>query len=137
MDGPVPELKPVMSLTSKVVHVHRIRAGERVSYGGTFVAEKEMRIATVPIGYDDGLLRVYAAECGVYINGHFAKILGRICMDQCMVDITGIPCEVGDEVEVFGTHQSADALARAASSINYEVTCIVGKRVPRDEVMSD
>lgn len=134
---PDPGLKPVMSLCSKVVHIHGVRPGERISYGGTFLAEKPMRVATVPIGYDDGLLRVYAAECGVYIGGKFAKILGRICMDQCMVDVTDIPCEVGDEVEVFGVNQSADTLARAASSINYEVTCIVGKRVPRDEVMSD
>lgn len=137
LSEPIPELKPVMSLTSRVVHIHRVRAGERISYGGTYTAEKDMRVATVPIGYDDGLLRVYAADCGVYINGLFAKILGRICMDQCMVDITDISCEVGDEVEVFGTHQSADTLAAAASSINYEVTCIVGKRVPRDEVMND
>jgi len=137
LDESVPELKPVMSLTSKVVHIHRVKPGERISYGGTFVSEKHMRVATVPIGYDDGLLRVYAADCGVYINGRFAKILGRICMDQCMVDVTDIPCEVGDDVEVFGSHQTADTLARAASSINYEVTCIVGKRVPRDEVMGD
>ena len=126
-------LTPVMSLHSRIVHIHEVHPGERISYGGTFSPCKPVKVATVPIGYDDGLLRSYASE-GFYINGKYAKILGRICMDQCMVDITDIDCREGDNVEIFGSHQSVDTFARAASTINYEVTCMVGKRVPRDEV---
>lgn len=130
-------LIPVMSLTSKIIHIHDLREGDSVSYGGIFTADRPMRVATVPIGYDDGLLRKYGTQCGMFIHGKFAKILGKICMDQCMVDVTNIRCAVGDEVEIFGTHQGADVLARSAGTINYEVTCIVGKRVPRDEVSGD
>lgn len=128
---------PVMSLWSRVIHIHTVAPGEGISYGGTYTPERPIRVATVPIGYGDGLLRVYGAPCGVYINEKYAKILGRVCMDQCMVDVTDIPCAVGDAVEVFGSCQSADALARAVGTIGYEVTCTVGKRVPRDEVNGD
>ncbi len=129
-----PALRPVMSLYSRVIHIHTVAPGEQISYGGCYTARRELHVATVPIGYDDGLPRVCARQFGVYVNGKFAKILGRICMDQCMVDVTDVPCTEGDEVEIIGPHQSADVLAKASGTINYEVTCTVGKRVPRDEV---
>ncbi|MCI8332417.1 MAG: alanine racemase [Clostridiales bacterium] len=125
-------LVPVMSLKTKIVHMHTIAAGEAVSYGGEYTPADTKTIATLPIGYDDGLIRAYAKDCGVYVHGKFAKILGRICMDQCMIDVTGIDCQIGDEVCIFGEEQSADVFAAAAQTINYEVTCIVGKRVPRE-----
>lgn len=132
--GAVPDigLMPVMSLKTKIVHIHTLLPGEPVSYGGTYRPNEKKTIATLPIGYDDGFIRAYAKDCGVLIQGKFAKILGRICMDQCMVDVTGIDCAVGDEVTVFGKGQGADVFAAAADTINYEVTCMVGKRVPRE-----
>ncbi|MCI8590234.1 MAG: alanine racemase [Clostridiales bacterium] len=131
-DVPDIGLMPVMSLKTKIVHIHTITVGEAVSYGGDYSPAEPKTIATLPIGYDDGLIRTYAKDCGVYVHGKFAKILGRICMDQCMIDITGIDCQIGDEVCIFGAEQSADVFAAAANTINYEVTCIVGKRVPRE-----
>jgi len=131
-DVPDIGLVPVMSLKTKIVHIHTISAGEAVSYGGEYSPSEAKIIATLPIGYDDGLIRAYAKDCGVYVHGKFAKILGRICMDQCMIDVTDINCQVGDEVCIFGQEQSADVFAAAAQTINYEVTCIVGKRVPRE-----
>lgn len=131
-DVPNIGLVPVMSLKTKIVHIHTIAPGEAVSYGGEYSPNETKTIATLPIGYDDGLIRAYAKDCGVYVHGKFAKILGRICMDQCMIDVTDIDCQVGDEVCIFGQEQSADVFAAAAQTINYEVTCIVGKRVPRE-----
>ncbi len=129
-------LLPVMRLVSRVSHVHTVKKGEKISYGGTFTAPHDMRVATVPIGYADGFIRSYSTG-GVYINGSFAKILGRICMDQCMADVTDVPCRAGDEVEIFGKYQSAEVFAKCADSIGYETTCLIGKRVLRKEVSGD
>ncbi len=132
----VPNLKPVMSLKTVVSHVKSVGKGTTVSYGCDFVADKDMRIATVPMGYADGFSRSNAKRgiCLV-INGKKAPIVGRICMDQLMLDVTDIPdVKMGDEAIVFGDPQhinSADSLAAADGTINYEIICSVGKRVPR------
>ena len=130
---PAAGLLPVMRLVSRISHIHTVKKGEKISYGGMFTAPHDMRVATLPIGYADGFVRSYSTG-GVYINGSFAKILGRICMDQCMVDVTDIPCSVGEEAEIFGKHQSAEVFAKCAGSIGYETTCLIGKRVMREEV---
>lgn len=129
-------LTPVMTLKTTVAHVKTIEPGATVSYGRTFQAEKTMKVATVPIGYADGFIRAYAKDGYMLVNGKKAPIIGRICMDQTMLDVTGIEnvC-LGDEVIVFGNGKNgaptADDLARRADMINYEVICLVSKRVPR------
>lgn len=132
----LPQLKPVMSLKTVVSHVKRISVGATVSYGGEFVADREMTVATVPMGYADGFWRSNSkTDFSLLIRGHKAKIIGKICMDQLMLDVTDIKdVSLGDEVTVFGDGElinTVDDLASANATINYEIVCSVGKRVPR------
>lgn len=130
------DLQPAMTLKTTVAYVKALRAGSDISYGRTFTAPKDMKIATVPIGYADGYVRQNAGEGYMLVNGRRAKIVGRICMDQTMLDVTDIDgVAVGDEVIVFGNGKygepTADSIAKNTDTINYEVVCLVGKRVPR------
>ena len=130
------ELRPAMSLKSRVYSVKTLYTGDSVSYGRSFVADKEMKIAVVPVGYADGLDRCLSGKLDVLIRGCRCKQIGRICMDMCMVDITNLDgCRVGDIVTIIGKdgdeYISADELAQKQGSINYEVTCDVAPRVPR------
>ncbi len=131
---------PAMRFTSTVLHVHEMKAGESVSYGATFTAPRDMTVATVGAGYADGFERSYSG-CFVRIRGRAFRQIGRICMDQFMVDVTpeaGEVCEVrpGDPVLLFGDDEavSANALAALSGSINYEVICRVSARVVREPV---
>ena len=128
-------LRPVMKLKTVVAHIHKLTKGEKVSYGGTFRAEKEMTVATLPIGYADGFIRAYGGALVTVetANGEFkAPIIGRICMDQCMIDVSGIDCAIGDPVRVFGGEpQELYDLAAQAGTIDYECLCLVSARVPR------
>ncbi len=127
-------LKPVMSLHSVVAQIKSITAGQTVSYGRVFKADKEMRVATVPIGYADGFRRKNG-QIGYFllINGRPSRIIGRICMDQLMSDVSDIDCKVGDEVVVFGgaSETGVDEIAASNGTVNYEIICEVGERVPR------
>ena len=129
------DLRPAMTLKSVVSHIKQVKAGDSISYGRTFVAPDQMRIATIPIGYADGYRRAYA-EHGAFllIRGKRAPVVGRVCMDQLMVDISGVDgvC-VGDEVIVFGSGGALTAhdLALLDATVDYEVICSVGVRVPR------
>lgn len=130
------DLIPAMTLKTAVAYVKELKKGSTVSYGRTFTAEKDMKIATVPIGYADGYIRNNAKDGYMLVNGKKAKIVGRICMDQTMLDVTDIEnVNTGDEVIVFGTGENgeptADLIAQNTDTINYEVVCLVGKRVPR------
>lgn len=130
------DLIPAMTLKTSVAYVKELKKGATVSYGRTFTAERDMKIATVPIGYADGFIRANAKDGYMLINGQKAKIVGRICMDQTMLDVSDIDhIEQGDEVIVFGTGKmgepTADSIAKNTDTINYEVICLVGKRVPR------
>lgn len=131
------KLKPVMSLKTKVAHVKTLDKGKSISYGGTFVTKRTSRIATLPIGYADGYYRALSGKSYVLVNGQRAPVIGRICMDQCMVDITDIKGSVyqGDDVVLMGTMGEneilADELANIAGTINYEIVCSISKRVPR------
>lgn len=131
---PLP-LTPAMSLKSVVSHVKTVAPGTTVSYGRTFVAQQEMKIATVPIGYADGFWRQNSpAGAKLTLRGQRAPILGRVCMDQLMLDVTHIPdVTMGDEVTVFGIApaMTAEEMAVANGTIGYEVVCAVGERVPR------
>lgn len=128
-------LRPAMSLHSVISHVKRIAPGTTVSYGGTFTATEPMTVATVPIGYADGFWRSNAtAGMTLTVGGHRVPILGRVCMDQLMVDVTHIPLPaVGDRVVIFGEEPavSAEEMAKRNGTIAYEITCAVGERVPR------
>ena len=130
------DLTPAMTLKTSIAYVKELKKGADISYGRTFTAPKDMKIATVPIGYADGYVRANAKDGYMLVNGQKAKIVGRICMDQTMLDVTDIYyVEQGDEVIVFGTGEkgepTADSIAQNTDTINYEVVCLVGKRVPR------
>ena len=129
-------LRPVLSLKSRLVYVKEIEAGTPVSYGGTFVAKERMRIATVPVGYGDGYPRSLSNQGSVLIRGKRAPILGRVCMDQFMVDVSHIPdVAEGDEVTLIGADGeeeiTMEELGELSGRFNYELACDLGKRIPR------
>lgn len=126
-----PNLIPVMRLKSRIAQIHTVHAGDTVSYGAEFRAIAETTVATIPIGYADGFIRAYKNGT-VMISGRPAPLLGRICMDQCMADVSGIPAAVGDEVCIFDAKgENIERLCRAAGTINYEAVCLVSRRVRR------
>lgn len=132
--GPVRDqidLIPAMTLKSRVAYVERHEPGDTVSYGRTFTVERPSEIAVVPIGYADGLHRTLSNKLEVMVNGKTAPQVGRICMDMCMVDVTGLGVKPGDEVEIFGRSMPIDDVADKAGTIHYELTCAVSARVPR------
>lgn len=130
------KLRPVMSLRSTIAMVKDVRPGDCISYSRAFRAEKPLRIATVPAGYADGYLRAFSNKAAVLIRGHRARVVGNVCMDQMMVDVTGIPdAACGDLVTLAGRDGDEEItfseLAALAGTIHYELLCLVGKRVPR------
>ena len=129
------QLKPVMTLCTIIDHIKSVHAGEFISYGRDYQADHDVTIATIPIGYADGLWRSNGHETlKVEVNGNYAPIVGRICMDQCMIDITDIAdVHLDDEVVIYGCglNNSVDRVASDNNTINYEVVCAVGERVPR------
>ncbi len=126
------DLIPVLTVKSVVSMVKEISAGDTVSYGRSFKAERQMKIATVTAGYADGYPRLLSNQGYVYINDCRADIIGRICMDQMCVDVTDIPdVKMGDEVLLFGKELKVDALADLCGTINYEIICGISPRVPR------
>ncbi len=132
----VMRLRPAMQWKSVVSYVKDIGAGTSISYGGTFVSEHSMRVATIPVGYADGMKRDLSNKGRVLIRGSYARILGRVCMDQFMVDVTDIPCvAAGDEVTIFGKDGdreiSVEEIAGQCHSFNYEFVCGITARVPR------
>ncbi len=125
-------LQPVMTLKSVVALLKESAPGGTVSYGCTYRVEKPMRIATVPIGYADGYPRAFSGKADMLLHGRRVKIVGRVCMDQLMLDVTEVPgVSTGEEVVVFGEGLPVDELARLHGTINYEMVCMVGKRVAR------
>lgn len=127
-------LRPVMTVKSVLSMIKSVPAGTAVSYGRTFTAPDTCTVATVPIGYADGLPRCFSGNWQMEIHGNPAPVIGRICMDQCMLDISRLPqAQVGDEVTVLGGtgRCSADRFAAASQTISYEIVCDIGKRVPR------
>ncbi len=136
------DLLPAMSLKSSVILVKDVPADTSVSYGRLFTTDRESRIATIPIGYADGYSRRLSGRASALVRGQLAPVVGRICMDTCMLDVTGIEGErvaLGDEVVLFGSQNgtggevnlSVDEVADWMETINYEVTCLIGRRVPR------
>ena len=130
LDGP--GLRPVMTLKTRVASVKTVPAGTPVSYGCTHVVERETRLAALTIGYADGLPRLCSDRWQVELNGRRAPILGRVCMDMCMADVTGLEVAPGDEAEVFGERLPVEDLAGLAGTIQYELLCAVSPRVWRE-----
>ena len=129
-------LRPALSFYSHIVHIKELDAGREISYGGTFKTDHSMRIATIPIGYGDGYPRGLSNKGYVLICGQKAPILGRVCMDQFMVDVTDIPeAKNGSKVTLIGTDQdetiTMEQLGDLSGRFNYELSCDLGKRIPR------
>ena len=130
------KLTPAMEIKSCITYIKEIEAGTAVSYGGTFVADHTMKVATIPVGYGDGYVRSLSGKGDVLIRGKRAAILGRICMDQFMVDVTDIPdVQEDDEVTLLGSDGAEcitmEELAEKSGGFHYEMVCDIGKRIPR------
>lgn len=133
----IPEgLEPLMELKAVISHVKTVNKGDCISYGRTFRADREMRIATVTIGYADGYSRLLSSKGEILVHGRRCKITGRVCMDQLMIDVSDVPeAKAGDIVTLIGKEGddriTADDLAQIYGTIGYEVVCGISKRVPR------
>lgn len=129
LDGP--GLEPLMTLKARVLSVKEVPAGTAVSYGRTHTLTRDSRLAVLGIGYADGLSRKCSDALKVWLGGQLVPLVGRVCMDLCMADVTGLDVKVGDEAEVYGPHAPIEAAAQLAGTIQYELLCNVSKRVPR------
>lgn len=130
------DIEPILTLKTTVSHVKEVEEGTSISYGRTFITKRKSIIATIPIGYADGYSRLLSGKAKVIINGKFAPVVGRICMDQCMIDVTDVgEVKVGDEVILLGQEGNlkfnADDFAEIMGTINYEITCMLKQRIPR------
>lgn len=131
------DLRPLMTVRTTVAQLREIPAGTSISYGRTYTAERDMRVAVLPIGYADGLLRGLSGKVSFRIRGKMSRSVGRICMDMCMVDVSEIPgIRVGDEAALFGydtdgTLLPCERIAQQAGTISYEILCGISKRIPR------
>ncbi len=138
---PVP-LRPVMSLKSRIIHLKQVPTGTSLSYGRTFTTRRASRIAVLPIGYADGYSRSWSNRGRVLIGGRRVPVVGRVCMDMTLVDVTDLPSiAIGDEAILIGTQGSeflgADELARELGTIAYEILCSIHPRVPRVYIGGD
>lgn len=128
-------LKPAMSIKSQIIHIKTLEENVGIGYGRTYFTKKATKIATVPIGYADGYSRLLSNKARVIVNGQYANVIGNVCMDQLMIDVTDIECSIGDDVVLMGKSKnaevSAEELAAIEGTINYEIVCDIGKRVPR------
>ena len=136
VDPQLLNLKPALQWRSRVTHIKILPPGREISYGGTFVTTRKTRVATVPVGYADGYRRSLSGKFYVLIRGRRAPILGRVCMDQMMVDITDVPdVKIDDPVVLVGNDGNdvitVEEIAAAADSFNYEFVCGISRRVPR------
>lgn len=133
------DLKPALELISHVAFVKWVDEGEMISYGGTYVTKRRTKIAAIPVGYGDGYPRSLSNKGYMLIHGKKAPIIGRVCMDQCMVDVTEIEdVKFGDEVVLVGRdgdeYLSVETLSRLSDRFNYEFVCLMGKRIPREYI---
>ena len=126
------QLKPVLRLRTVISQIHTLEEGDTLGYNRAFVAKAKTKTATLPLGHADGIGRIYGNGKGyVMINGQQASILGNVCMDMIMVDVTSIKCQEGDEVVVIGPDASAEELANAAGTISYELITGLSQRIQR------
>ena len=127
-----PKLKPIGTLKTIISQIHILQKNETVGYNRSFVASENTKIAILPLGHADGINRIYGHEkAGVYINGQYAPIIGNVCMDIIMINVSKINCKEGDEVIIFGGPQHAASLAKAGNTISYELITGISRRVTR------
>ena len=136
VDKALLDIKPVMTWKTHISHIKTLPAGREISYGGTYTTARETEVATVPVGYADGYPRCLSNIGRVLVHGRYAPIIGRVCMDQFMIDVTGIDgVEIGDEVVLVGrqgeNELTMEEVSEAAHSFNYELPCRISPRVPR------
>jgi len=128
-------LKPVLTWKTKVIYIKEVCENEYIGYGQNYKTTRKTKIATIPVGYADGYSRGLSNKGKVIINGKLANIIGNVCMDQFMVDVTDIDLKVGDEVILLGESNGvkfdADDIAKILNTISYEVLCLIGRRAPR------
>lgn len=125
---------PVMGLKARITNIHILKKGEGISYGHTYIAQKDTKVATIPIGYADGVDRRLSGKITAFLNGKPIKQIGRITMDQIMFDISNVDCNIGDVITLLGeenTIDSIDTWAKELGTINYELTCRLKMRLPR------
>ncbi|MDO5311417.1 MAG: alanine racemase [Clostridia bacterium] len=130
------KLKSAMTFKARITNIKMIEKGASVSYGRRFTADRDTKIATVPVGYADGYSRILSGAAQVIAGGKLCDIVGNICMDQCMIDVTSVNnINIGDEVILFGRGDNielpVESLAEKMGTINYEILCMIGKRIPR------
>lgn len=136
VDRSLLDIRPVMSVKANIVRLQKVSPGFSVGYGRKFIAKRDSLIATITLGYADGYPRPYSGKAKVIVNGVFAPIAGNICMDQCMIDVTNVPhVKEEDEVIIMGSDGNhtilADDIAKATGTINYEIVCAFGQRLPK------
>ena len=136
VDSSILDLKPVMSVRTNIIHLKQVDAGFSVGYGRTFITKEPSLIATLPLGYADGLSRVYSNRGRVICNQTYAPIVGNVCMDQTMIDVTHVPdVKLGDTVTLLGREGNleitAQEMGKLCHTINYEVVCRFGQRLPK------
>ena len=128
-------LKPALSLKTIITQIRNVSAKTTVSYGRTYQCSKNKTLATIPIGYADGYNRLLSNRANVIVNGKFAPVVGRVCMDQTIIDVTDIDCNKGDTVILIGKDQeneiTASDIAGICNTINYEIVCSISDRIPR------
>ncbi len=129
--GNIPELKPVMSLKARIVNIHEAHEGEGVSYGHTFIVKGTSKIATIPLGYADGVPRGLSNKISAKLNGKKIQQIGNITMDQMMFDVTGVDAKCGDIITLLDEENTIDEWAKILGTINYELTCRLKVRLPR------
>lgn len=130
----MPNVKPVMGLKARITNIHTLKANDGISYGHTYIAKKDTKVATIPIGYADGIARNLSGKITAILNGKEIKQIGRITMDQIMFDISDIECAIGDVVILLGEENKIDTIdtwAQKLNTINYELTCRLKMRLPR------
>ncbi len=128
------DLKPVMGLKARITNIHTLKKGEGISYGYTYIAQKDTKVATIPIGYADGVDRRLSGRISASLNNKDIKQIGRITMDQMMFDVTDVDCNIGDIVVLLGEENKIDTIdtwAKKLDTINYELTCRLKMRLPR------
>jgi alanine racemase len=131
------ELKPVMTWKARITALKNIPRGQSVSYGATWTAQRPSRIAVLPVGYADGYLRSLSNRGQVLLNGARCPVVGRVTMDQILIDVTEVSAEIGDEVTIWGQNLPVEGVAEQAGTISYELLCAVSARVPRVYVSDD
>lgn len=130
----MPQVKPVMGLKARITNIHTLKENDGISYGHTYIAKKDIKVATIPIGYADGIARNLSGKITAILNGKEIKQIGRITMDQIMFDVDNVDCSVGDVITLLGEENKIDTIdtwAKKLDTINYELTCRLKMRLPR------